>query len=73
MQAAKRLPELKVQILAECDMRGASVAKGAMAHGVNANRVHGRRKLERDRRQAAATAVQASALSVSDPPVLTGT
>jgi hypothetical protein len=33
--------ELKVQILAECDRPGASVAKGAMAHGINANIVQG--------------------------------
>jgi transposase len=32
---------------------GASVAKVAMAHGINANLVHGWRRLERDRRQAA--------------------
>ena len=32
-----------------------------MSHGVNANLVHGWRKLERERRQAAAAAVQAQA------------
>jgi transposase len=40
--------ELKVQILAECDRPGASVAKVAMAHGINANIVHGWRKLARE-------------------------
>jgi transposase len=40
--------ELKAQILAECDRPGASVAKVAMAHGVNANIVHGWRKLARE-------------------------
>jgi transposase len=40
--------ELKAQILAECDAPGASVAKVAMAHGINANIVHGWRKLARD-------------------------
>lgn len=39
--------ELKSQILAECDSPGASVAKVAMSHGVNANIVHGWRKLAR--------------------------
>ena len=36
---------LKAQILAECAAPGASVAKVAMAHGINANIVHGWRKL----------------------------
>lgn len=40
-------PALKAQILAECDAPGASVAKIAMAHGINANIVHGWRKLAR--------------------------
>ena len=38
---------LKAQIVAECDEPGASVAKVAMNHGVNANIVHGWRKLSR--------------------------
>jgi transposase len=38
------------------------VAKVAMSHGVNANLVHGWRKLERERHQAAAGAVQAQAV-----------
>jgi transposase len=38
---------LKAQILAECAAPGASVAKVAMSHGVNANIVHGWRKLAR--------------------------
>ena len=41
-------PEVKAQILAECDAPGASVAKVAMAHGINANIVHGWRKLARE-------------------------
>ena len=32
--------EFKLQVLAECDAPGASVAKVAMAHGINANIVH---------------------------------
>lgn len=39
--------ELKAQILAECDAPGASVAKVAMSHGINANILHGWRKLAR--------------------------
>lgn len=39
--------ELKAQILVECDAPGASVAKVAMSHGINANVVHGWRKLAR--------------------------
>lgn len=37
-------PELKDKILAECAEPGASVAKIAMAHGINANIVHSWRK-----------------------------
>jgi transposase len=37
-------PELKAQILANCNRPGASVAQVAMAHGINANIVHGWRK-----------------------------
>lgn len=39
---------LKAQILAECEAPGASVAKVAMAHGINANVVHIWRKLARE-------------------------
>ena len=38
---------LKAQIVAECVQPGASVANVAMAHGINANIVHGWRKLAR--------------------------
>jgi transposase len=40
---------VKEQILAECEVPGASVAKVAMAHGINANIVHTWRKLARER------------------------
>jgi transposase len=43
--------ELKAQILGECDASGASgasVAKVAMSHGINANIVHGWRKQARE-------------------------
>ena len=39
--------ELKAQILSECDAANASVAKVAMSHGINANILHGWRKLAR--------------------------
>ena len=45
-------PELKAEILAECDAPGASVAKVAMSHGINANILHGWRKLARPGRAA---------------------
>lgn len=48
--------ELKRRELAECAAPGASVAKGAMAHGLNANLVH------KWRRQASA---------VAEPPIPT--
>jgi transposase len=38
---------MKSQVLAECEASGASVAKVAMSHGINANVVHGWRKLAR--------------------------
>jgi transposase len=31
---------MKAQVVAACNVRGASVAKVAMAHGINANVVH---------------------------------
>ena len=40
--------EFKAQVLAECEVPGASVAKVAMSHGINANVVHGWRKVARE-------------------------
>jgi transposase len=37
----------KAQVVAECEVPGASVAKVALAHGINSNIVHGWRKLVR--------------------------
>lgn len=42
--------------MAECDAPGASVAKVAMSHGINANVVHRWRQLAREARPALATA-----------------
>jgi len=39
---------LKAQVVAECGESGASVAKVAMAHGINANVVHRWRQLARE-------------------------
>jgi transposase len=40
--------ELKAQVLAQCDVPGASVAQVAMSHGINANVVHRWRQLVRE-------------------------
>jgi len=63
-----RSPELKAQVLAECERPGASVAKVALAHGVNANLVHGWRRLDRERRQA--EAAEAKTLEASAAPLI---
>jgi len=62
-------PALKTQILTECEAPGASVAKVAMAHGINANIVHGWRKLARENsvRPAVATAFVPLAIEASQP------
>lgn len=39
---------VKAQVLAQCDLPGASVARVAMAHGINANLVHRWRQQARD-------------------------
>ena len=44
--------ELKAEVMAECDAPGASVAKVAMARGINANVVHRWRQLAREGGQA---------------------
>jgi len=46
--------ELKAEVLAQCDAPGASVAKVAMAYGINANVVHRWRQLMREGRTEAA-------------------
>ena len=42
--------EFQAQVRCECDAPGASVAKVAMAHGINANVVHRWRQLAREGR-----------------------
>ena len=62
MEDTKRVPrrprseELKARVLAECMQQGASVAKVAMSHGLNANLVHKWRR-----------AVQAGQVSTTRP------
>ena len=54
-QAAKRRrydEPFKAEVMAECDAPGASVAKVAMAYGINANVVHRWRQLAREAGQA---------------------
>jgi transposase len=46
--------ELKAEVMAECDAPGASVAKVAMARGINANVVHRWRQLAREGEQGTA-------------------
>lgn len=59
--------ELKAQILAECAAPGASVARVAMLHGINANIVHGWRK---QAREAGAVAVAEQFVPVAVAPVV---
>jgi transposase len=40
--------EFKAQVVAQCNVPGASVVKVAMSHGINDNLVHGWRKLARE-------------------------
>jgi transposase len=56
--------QLKSLVLEQCAAPGASVAKVAMSHGVNANIVHGWRKLARERDGAAVSPPSRTALPV---------
>ena len=62
--------ELKEQILAECEAPGASVAKVALGHGINANIVHGWRKLARQAQVAMAPQSQFVAVTVASAPAV---
>ena len=62
--------EHKEQVIAECDAPGASVAKVAMSHGINANVVHRWRQLAREARASApARTSEFVAVSLAPPPV----
>jgi transposase len=55
--------------MAQCDAPGASVAKVAMSHGINANVVHRWRQLAREARPALATATgELVSLPAMSPP-----
>jgi transposase len=56
--------QFKALVLEQCTVPGASVAKVAMSHGVNANIVHGWRKLARQRDGGAAWPPSRTALPV---------
>ncbi|WP_374439006.1 transposase [Inhella sp.] len=58
----------KAQVMAQCDEPGASVAKVAMAHGINANVVHRWRQLAREGQAAAAKASEFIALPLATVP-----
>ena len=60
-------PELKARVVAECEAPGASVAKVAMAHGINANIVHGWRKLSREANGTLQTVPTVEASAVPPP------
>ena len=61
----------KAQVVAECGAPGASVAKVAMSHGINANVVHRWRQLAREARvPASAPTSEFVAVSLAPPPVL---
>ena len=65
--------QLKAQIMAECEAPGASVARVAMAHGINANVVHRWRQLAREggaRRTRSLTAPAAPASASFIPVVM---
>jgi transposase len=64
--------DLKAQVVAECDAAGASVAKVAMSHGINANVVHRWRQLAREARvPARARTSEFVSVSLAPPPVAT--
>ena len=49
--------QLKSQVVGECEVPGASVARVAMAHGINANVVHSWRQIARTTLRATGTAL----------------
>lgn len=59
---------MKAQVVAACDQPGASVAKVAMAHGINANVVHRWRQLAREGKAAPAKAGEFIALALTEAP-----
>ena len=60
---------MKAQVVAACDEPGASVAKVAMAHGINANVVHRWRQLAREGKAAPTKAGEFIALPLMAPAI----
>jgi transposase len=59
----------KAQVVAECDEPGASVAKVAMTHGINANVVHRWRQLAREGKATPAKTGEFIALPLMAPAI----
>ena len=59
--------QLKALVLQQCAVPGASVAKVAMSHGLNANIVHGWRKLARERDAAGVVPTPSLAIMPAKP------
>ena len=59
--------QLKALVLEQCAVPGASVAKVAMSHGLNANIVHGWRKLARERDAAGARPIRSPVIVPAKP------
>ena len=59
---------MKAQVVAACDEPGASVAKVALAHGINANVVHRWRQLAREGKSAPARTGEFIALPLTLAP-----
>ena len=59
--------QLKALVLQQCAAPGASVAKVAMSHGLNANIVHGWRKLARERDAAGVVPTPSLAIMPAKP------
>lgn len=60
--------KVKVQVLAECEEPGASVAKVAMSHGINDNVVHRWRQLVREGRPLPAPVARSEFLPITLAP-----
>jgi transposase len=64
--------EVKAQVLSECEAPGASVAKVAMAHGINANVVHRWRQLAREGEATVAKPSEFVPVAIAAPAPLPG-
>ena len=62
-------PQFKAQVLAECAQPGASVAKVALAHRLNANMVHAWRRQAQDPKTQVEAGTEFIPLRLDAPPV----